>query len=127
MAVSKLREPGRTSVGRAVLYVELARPAAVAVLVRTLDETIEPITVTDKTYGEHKRWDNGLIMIEDFVSEAEERSIMEGILAEDGWHSDLTKRQSVSFVFWCYGVSSKFSIPSDMRAQIGREIGRAHV
>ena len=83
----------------AALYVELARPDAVASLLASLDAPIEPVTQFDETYGRHKRWGNGLILIEDFVSAAEERGIMEGILAEDGWHSDRSKRQSVSLPF----------------------------
>ncbi|KAL8291495.1 hypothetical protein RQP46_002473 [Phenoliferia psychrophenolica] len=84
----------KPSSARPVLYVELARPQVVATLLATLAPSSTPISQTDEVYGLHKRWDDGLILIEDFVTEKEERMIMEGILAEDGWHADTTKRQS---------------------------------
>ncbi|KAK4702569.1 hypothetical protein P7C70_g3652, partial [Phenoliferia sp. Uapishka_3] len=79
---------------RTALYVELAHPDVVPSLLASFDATILPTIRTDDRYGLHKRWDNGLILLEDFVTEKEEREIMEGILGEDEWHGDLSKRQS---------------------------------
>ncbi|KAM0748035.1 hypothetical protein T439DRAFT_349855, partial [Meredithblackwellia eburnea MCA 4105] len=78
------------------IYVSPARPACVPPFLAQLTELDPPQPVTDEVIAGRriKSWRNGVSLIEDFVTEAEEAAILEGVWSEEGWSRDLSNRQS---------------------------------